>query len=248
MKTFRAELHIHTVLSPCADVEMIPPLIIQTALDHGIDIIAITDHNSTANIASVQEAAVGSGIVVLPGMELQTKEEVHLLCLFDTLPQAQSLQKIIDPLLPELLNDPEHFGEQFIVDSTGDFISSEKRLLLTSANISLDDAVIKVNKLGGIAIPAHIDRKAYGLLNMLGFFPPEIKFDAVEISRFVTMEKIYNQYPSVRHFPVIQSGDVHRLDEFLGNCYFNIDKPDITNVLQAFRGQNLCSFQIKPAY
>lgn len=244
MNKYRAELHVHTVLSPCAEVEMIPPLIIQTAVEHGINLLAITDHNSTANISAVQEAAANSGIVVLPGMELQTKEEVHMLCIFDTLAQALSLQQIIDPLLPPLLNDPEHFGEQFIVDSTGDYIRSEKRLLLASANISLDDAAAEVKSLGGLAIPAHIDRKAYGLLNMLGFVPPEIKFEALEISRFTTVEKLSEKYPSLASYPMIQSGDVHRLEEFLGNCYFTMPAPDISNMISSFRGENSCSFRL----
>ena len=150
---------------------------------------------------------------------------------FDTLAQAASLQQTIDPLLPQLQNDPEHFGEQFIVDATGDYIRSETRLLLTSANISLDHAVARVKGLGGIAIPAHIDRKAYGLLTMLGFFPPDVPFDAVEISRFTTAEKLAEQYPSIKKYPVIQSGDVHRLDEFLGKCIFQMEAPDISNIL-----------------
>ena len=122
MNKYRAELHVHTVLSPCAEVEMIPPLIIQSALDLDINLLAITDHNSTANIPAVMDAAVNSGITILPGMELQTREEVHLLCIFDKPRQAFALQQLIDPLLPSINNDPEHFGEQFVVDATGDFI------------------------------------------------------------------------------------------------------------------------------
>jgi 3',5'-nucleoside bisphosphate phosphatase len=223
---------------------MIPPLIIQSALDLGIDLLAITDHNSTANISAVQEAAAESGIVVLPGMELQTKEEVHMLCLFDSLAQVLSFQQIIDPLLPPIQNDPDHFGEQFIVDSTGDYIRSEKRLLLASANISLDNAAAEVKRLGGMAIPAHIDRKAYGLLSMLGFVPPEIEFDALEISRFTTAINLSEIYPSLAKYPMIQSGDVHRLDEFLGNCYFTMMSPDIQNLVSSFRGNNSCSFRL----
>ena len=227
---------------------MIPPLIIQAAQDKGINLLAITDHNSTANIAAVQEAAVGSGIAVLPGMELQTKEEVHLLCLFDTLEQAAALQQTIDPLLPQVQNDPEHFGEQFIVDATGDFLRSETRLLLTSANISLDHAVARVKELGGIAIPAHIDRKAYGLLTMLGFFPPEVPFDAVEISRFTTAEILSEKYSSIKKYPVIQSGDVHRLDEFLGKCIFQMELPDISNIRYSFQGMKSFGFHLDDTY
>ncbi|HZW04812.1 MAG TPA: PHP domain-containing protein, partial [Anaerolineaceae bacterium] len=90
MKDFRAELHVHTVLSACAEIEMLPPLIVEEALAKGIDVIAITDHNTTGNVAAVQRAALGINLTVLPGMELQTREEVHVLCLFDTLDQAEA--------------------------------------------------------------------------------------------------------------------------------------------------------------
>src|ERR1041385_6788538 len=96
MNQYRAELHVHTVLSPCAGVEMIPPVIVDEALAHGINLIAITDHNQTANISAVMEAAQGTGLTVLPGMELQTSEEVHVLCLFDGLDQAEAWQRRVD--------------------------------------------------------------------------------------------------------------------------------------------------------
>jgi 3',5'-nucleoside bisphosphate phosphatase len=137
MKAYRAELHVHTVLSPCAGVEMIPPLIVREALERGLDLIAITDHNATANIAAVMQAARGTELTVLAGMELQTREEVHLLCLFDSIEQADEWQKKIDGLLPNTPNNIEFFGEQFVVDPTGEFIRREPRLLLNSVNIEL---------------------------------------------------------------------------------------------------------------
>ena len=152
MKTYRAELHVHTVLSPCAGVEMIPPLIVQEALQLGLNIIAITDHNATANITSVMEAARDTGLVVLPGMELQTREEVHLLCLFDTLDQAAEWQTKVDTVLPDTPNNVEFFGEQFVVDACGEFIRRENRLLINSAAIGLENAADLVKSLGGLAI------------------------------------------------------------------------------------------------
>ncbi|HPO58953.1 MAG TPA: PHP domain-containing protein, partial [Anaerolineaceae bacterium] len=125
MKAFRADLHVHTVLSPCADIEMQPPLIVSTALDRGIQILSITDHNATGNIAAVQKAADGTGLTILPGMELQTAEEVHCLCIFDTLEQAHALQAIVDRLLPPLANRPDYFGDQLYVDENGDFLGRE---------------------------------------------------------------------------------------------------------------------------
>ena len=114
MQTFRADLHVHTVLSPCAEVEMIPPLIVQEALERHIDIIAITDHNASANVAAVQKAADGTGLTVLPGMEVQTREDVHLLCLFASLADLESWQHKVDLSLPDRLNQPEHFGNNML--------------------------------------------------------------------------------------------------------------------------------------
>src|SRR5690606_28170914 len=141
MRTFRAELHVHTVLSPCAEVEMIPPLIVEEALDAGIQILAITDHNASANVWAVQKAAAGSGLAVLPGMEVQTVEEVHVLCLFETLAQLSAWQEQVDEALPDIKNNIEFFGEQFVVDETGDFIRREERLLITSTQLSLEGVI-----------------------------------------------------------------------------------------------------------
>ena len=121
---FRCDLHLHTVLSPCAEVEMIPPLIVRRALELGLDLIAITDHNATHNIEAVQRAAAGTPLIVWPGMEVQTREEVHLLCLFDDNAAAFAWQQRVDAALPPRLNDAEHFGGQFVVDETGEFILS----------------------------------------------------------------------------------------------------------------------------
>src|SRR5689334_21453276 len=137
MKTCRADLHVHTVLSPCADVEMIPPLIVQQALEKKLDLIAITDHNSSANVRAVQKAAQGTSLTVMPGMEVQSREDVHLLTLFETLDALEAWQAQVDTALPNLPNDTEYFGEQFIVDDTGEFIRSEPRLLLNSTDFSI---------------------------------------------------------------------------------------------------------------
>lgn len=175
MKQYRAELHIHTVLSPCAGIEMIPPLIVQEAISQGINLIAITDHNASYNASAVIQAAKGSGLTVLPGMELQTEEEIHSICLFDTLDQLDELQKIVDSKLPDMKNNIEYLGEQFVVDDEGEFIRREERLLITSAKLSIDKAFEIVTNLGGLFIPAHVNREAYGIISHLGFIPPDLK-------------------------------------------------------------------------
>ncbi len=245
MRTFRAELHVHTVLSPCAGVEMIPPLIVSESLENGIQLIAITDHNASANISAVMEAAQGTGLVVLPGMELQTKEEVHLLCLFDTLEQVATWQAKVDALLPNLPNNIEYFGEQFVVDSTGEFIRREERLLLNSANITLDEAAAQVTALGGLAIPAHIDRQANGLIAILGLIPPG--FEALEISRHLTPEAAQQKYPQIKGYPLLQGGDVHLLDGFIGTTRLTVEKPTIPEIRMALTGQNGRKVELKPA-
>jgi predicted metal-dependent phosphoesterase TrpH len=135
------DLHLHTVVSPCAEVEMIPPFIIKRAQDLGLGAIAVTDHNTAENVEAVQRAAAGSGVAVIPGMELQTREEVHIVCLFDRLEQVLAWQETVYAHLPPLTNREEFFGAQFVVDETGDFICMNERLLLTSTSLSVEEAV-----------------------------------------------------------------------------------------------------------
>lgn len=248
MQTFRADLHVHTVLSPCAEVEMIPPLIVQTALEHHIDIIAITDHNASANVGAVQKAADGTGLTVLPGMEVQTHEDVHLLCLFASLLDLESWQQKVDISLPDILNQPEHFGEQYIVDENGEYIRTENRLLLTATGFSIEEVIQHVSKLGGLAIPAHVDRKSFGLFPTLGFLADWWHFPALEISRHITPETLSENFPSSKNHPLIQSGDAHRLNEFLGTTFFKIEKPTLVEIRKAFSGENERNVRIDPLH
>lgn len=237
MKTLRAELHVHTVLSPCAEVEMIPPLIVQQALELGIHLLAVTDHNASANVAAVQKAAQGSELQVLPGIELQTREEVHVLCLFDTLDQLSAFQTEVDALLPAMVNRPDFFGEQFVVDETGDFIRREERLLLTSADLSIEEAWQKVSALGGLFIPAHVNRKAFGLIANLGLMPTGIAIEALEISRHITADQARHTFPQIAGYPLIRSGDVHRLEEYLGVNEFQVEQASIAELRLAIQGR-----------
>lgn len=195
---------------------MIPPLIVEEAVSKGIELIAITDHNATANIAAVQKAATGMDLKVLPGMELQTAEEVHVLCLFDHLEQAKELQKIVDQHLPPQLNNIEFFGEQFVVDETGDFLHRENQLLLTSTTLTLHEAWQHVTALGGLLIPAHVNRKAYGLIQVLGFIPPDLPIEILEVSLNIRPDQIGAMFPQISGYPIVQDGDAHFLEDILG--------------------------------
>jgi len=246
LKRFRSDLHVHTVLSPCAEIEMLPPLIITEAISRGINLIAITDHNASGNIEAVQKAASGTDLTVLPGMELQTKEEVHVLCLFDTLEQIREFQLFVDEKLPGIKNRPDYFGEQLFVDETGDFKRIEERLLITSASLTLEEAYLKVSELGGILIPAHVNRKANGLLEILGFIPENIPFIALEISRHLSPQQAKDKFPELNSYTLIQNGDVHRLSEFIGTTVFEIEEPTIQELSLALRNLERRTFFIEP--
>jgi PHP family Zn ribbon phosphoesterase len=245
MKKFRADLHVHTVLSPCAEVEMIPPLIVQEALEKKIDIIAITDHNASANVIAVQKAALGSSLKVLAGMEIQSREDVHILCLFEDFKTLSIWQSAVDEALPDMQNNAEYLGEQFVVDESGEFIRIEPRMLLTSTHFSIDEIFEKVNALGGLVIPAHVDRTSYGLFPTLGLLSDEWPILALEISRHLTPEKAAVAFPSIKRIPLIQSGDVHQLDQFLGTTIFTIAEPTLAEIRMAFKGEKLRTVNIE---
>jgi PHP family Zn ribbon phosphoesterase len=236
LKRFRADLHVHTVLSPCAEVDMIPPLIVQKALERQIDLIAITDHNASANVAAVQQAAEGTDLTVLPGMEVQSREDVHLLTIFETLEALEAWQTEVDDFLPDLPNQPEFFGEQFVVDQRGEFLQREARLLLTSTRLSIDDIFERVKALGGIVIPAHVERRTYGLLPTLGLISETWRVAALEISRHITPQKAMAAYSALHGYRLVQNGDVHRLDDFLGATLFTLAEPTLLELCLAFKG------------
>lgn len=236
MKTLRAEFHVHTVLSPCAEIEMIPPLIVDEALSRGIQWIAITDHNASANIEAVINAAKDTKLVVTPGMEVQTQEEIHSLCLFDTLDQIYAFQQFVNVKLPPLENQPDFFGEQLVVDENGDFIRKETRLLLNSAAISIREAWEKVQELHGLLIPAHIDRKAFGMIANLGLIPIDTPIEALEISRHLSPAAARSAFPQIGQIPLIRSGDAHRLEEFLGVNQLQVETPCVSELRKALAG------------
>jgi len=233
LKSYRAEFHIHTVLSPCAEIEMIPPLIVASALNKGIELIAITDHNCSSNVEAVIKVASDTGINVLPGIEVQTREEVHTLCLFDTLDQIQALQRDIDRKLPDLQNQPDHFGSQLVVDQSGEFLKYEDRLLLTSVDFSLNELFDLTDDLGGLFIPAHVDRDVFGLIKNLGFIPQDIAIQILEISKNITVPNANLKYPQIKDYSLIQSGDAHRLDEIMGFNRLSLESPTIAGIKQA---------------
>ncbi len=231
------DLHLHTVLSPCAEVEMIPPLIVDRAGQLGLSLIAITDHNSAENVAAVVEAARQTGLVVLPGMEVESREEVHIVCLFDTVEQALAWQGEVYAHLPSLQNREETFGAQFVVDAEGEYVRTNDRLLLTSTSLSVNAVIERVRSLGGLPIPAHVDRPSYSLIANLGFIPPDLGLSAVEISARTTPHEARARFPQLKDYNLVVGGDAHRLNEMVARTMVKIREPTVAELALALAGR-----------
>jgi|BioPla2DNA2_1021312.scaffolds.fasta_scaffold12675_5 hypothetical protein len=174
------DLHIHSCLSPCADELMTPKNICSMASLKGLDLIALTDHNSAGNVRIAEKAAMEEGILFLPGIEICTQEEVHLLAYFDSCDACEEMGAYCYEYLPHIQNKPDFFGEQVYIGENNLPCRYEERLLISALTLSLEEVVQKVRSLGGVAVPAHIYR-GNGIMTMLGFIPPQIGFTVVEI-------------------------------------------------------------------
>ena len=239
MRWFRADLHVHTVLSPCAAVEMTPRNIVRHAQAAGIDIVAITDHNAGDNVAAALRAAAGTTVAVLPGMELQTREEVHFLALFGKMREFVKWCEFVLLHRSPLRNDEKRFGPQFVVDETDELIRVEEAMLLASTDLSLEEAVTKVNALGGIAIVAHVDRPMFSCLTQLGFIPPDLGLAAVEVSRNTRAESAREKLPRIGDLPIITSSDAHTIEDFISGpkTMFLAESPTLSEIRQALVGK-----------
>jgi len=200
------DLHIHTGLSPCADKDMSPNNIVNMALLKGLDIIAITDHNSIKNVKVVLEIAEATSIIVIPGIEVETLEGIHVLCYFRKLSDLERFAEEVDKALPNILNKEEIFGEQFIYNENDYVVNKEMKMLSSSTSLNINEVVNLVHIYKGLVIPAHIDRYSNSIITVLGFIPPDLPIDGVEIS------KQANSHINLE-YKVICNSDAH----FLGN-------------------------------
>jgi PHP family Zn ribbon phosphoesterase len=210
LKNFKADLHVHTCLSPCADVGMSPRRIAEHAQKRGIDILGVCDHNSAENAAAVSESAARFGIRVLPGLEITSREEVHILALFEEVDAALSMQ---DEVYAHLAGDVDQaaFGPQVIADAHDVVLGFCRKLLLDATSFSLEGVVDHIRSRKGLAIAAHVDREAFGLVGQLGFIPDRPALDAIEISFRLSTAEARERYGAAR--PLIRSSDAHALEE-----------------------------------
>ena len=218
MNSYRADLHIHTVLSPCGDLEMTPANIVNKAKKSGLQIIGITDHNSTKNALLVKRLAEKEGIFVLTGAEVTTKEEIHCLAFFEFEDQLAQFQQFLDEQITIIPNPDGHFGYQPVLDENDNIIELIPNYLPAALKKGINEVQQKVEKLDGIFIPAHVDRPSNGLFSQLGFIPPGLKFDAMGISRFSSEKDVRKHYVLGKEITLIRNSDAHYLQQ-IGEIY-----------------------------
>nr|WP_319489093.1 PHP domain-containing protein [uncultured Caproiciproducens sp.] len=206
------DLHLHSCLSPCAGEDMTPNNLVNMSLLLGYDMIAVTDHNSCRNIPAAVKAGAANGLTVVPGMELCTQEEAHVICLFPTVEASLEFDRYIAERMPKIRNKPEIFGRQTLMDENDTIMGEEEFLLLNAASISVNDVQKAVRSFGGTAFPAHIDRNAYSVIATLGFIPPEAGFLAAEISSAGDVQKLLQSNPELCGKILLQNSDSHYLE------------------------------------
>jgi PHP family Zn ribbon phosphoesterase len=236
LRPFKADLHIHTCLSPCTELDMSPRVILTSAEKKGIDIVGICDHNSTENSPAVIKAAAKTRLSVIPGLEVTSREEVHVLALFDQVEAALKLQEHVYANLPGE-NDEDAFGRQVIVNEKEEVEGFSQRLLIGATTIPIEEVIRLIHAWGGLAIASHIDREAFSIVGQLGFIPPGLALDALEISPRLSIEEAIKTYPY--DYPLTCSSDAHYPDD-IGKGYtsFLLQEGSLGEIKKALRNED----------
>jgi 3',5'-nucleoside bisphosphate phosphatase len=238
LKKYKADLHIHTCMSPCGDLKMTPRKIIDKVLLQKIDIIAICDHNSAENVPALINAAKGKDLVLISGMEICSREEIHVLALFENIETVLEMQaEVYDKLHGK--NQPNVFGLQVIGNELDEVLGFNDRLLIGAVDMSIDEVVDKIHCLSGIAIASHIDRESYSVVGQLGFIPETLKFDALEISPNISVEKARKRFPECINYTMVKNSDAHFIED-IGKCIteFQIEEPTYSEIKKALKNED----------
>ena len=217
------DLHIHSCLSPCGDEEMTPANIAGMCALAGLDVVALTDHNSSRNCAAFEQAARSHGLLAIPGMELCTREEVHVVCLFPDVEKAMAFSDYVGSKLPHIPNNPEIFGVQLCMDSQDMVLGEEDLLLAGAADIGLYEVPKMMEKFSGLAFPAHIDRPSNSLLSQMGLWMPDLNFPLAEVSRSCPPDLF--KRPDLANLRHISACDAHDLTQIPDACQY-MDIPE----------------------
>jgi predicted metal-dependent phosphoesterase TrpH len=235
VREVKADLHLHTCLSPCGELEMVPTAIVKQVKAAGLDMIAICDHNTVENALAVARAAEREPICVIPGIEITSREEVHVLGLFSPEQDLLGIQTLIDENLSGE-NDAEAFGHQIVVDERDEPIGVNTRLLIGATSLTLEEVVDAIHRFGGLAVASHIDREGFGIIGQLGFIPPGLELDALEVSPRVSHRQWSEEWAA---YSVITSSDAHRLAD-IGRSYtlFLVNEPNLDEIGKALGRQD----------
>ncbi len=236
MQWFKSDLHIHTVLSPCGDLDMSPVRIVNRALETGVHMLAITDHNSTGHCRLIAELGLRHGIAIIPGTEVTTMEEIHCLALFENLHTTDQFQQFIDKTLTKVLNKPQYFGQQLMVDEEENILYEEKMLLIVALNAGIDEVEKKVHELGGLFIPAHFNRPLNSMISQLGYIPQHLQIDALE----VTQPPFHSDtLKDNLNYTMIRSSDAHNLHQLGKNgTLLYLEKPTFKELKMALHNEH----------
>lgn len=222
MRKYKGDLHIHSVLSPCGDIEMSPKAIVKAAVEKKLDFIGITDHNSTLQAKIVRDIGIDYNLKVFTGIEVTTKEEVHSICFLPNDQKLDDFQRFVELHQPRITNDPDIFGFQLCVNENNDIIKEIEYYLGVSLNLPIDELEKRIHELQGIFIPAHINRSRHSIFSQLGFFPDDLAVDALEIFNRTDINDFKNQHPELMKFNLIKNSDahfVHQIGSFTTDYY-----------------------------
>lgn len=234
MNLYRADLHIHTCLSPCGSLDMSPSVIVETAIARGLDIIAITDHNTTLQCREIQLLGAEAGLTVLAGAEVCTREEAHCLALFGTEEARAAFQQYLEKHLPPVPNDPERFGDQVWVNRQDEIMGEVPFLLLSALDRNVDQVAAFVKELGGLFIAAHVERPSFSLISQLGFIDPALPLDAIEYTDASRFARLLSGQKYLANYTSYQASDAH-YPEQIGSkpCLIQASAPLFDNVKMA---------------
>ncbi|MBR1810377.1 MAG: PHP domain-containing protein [Clostridia bacterium] len=206
------DLHLHSCLSPCGDNDMTPYNLVNMAKIMGLDLIALTDHNTCGNCRAAMEAGRQAGITVVPGMELCTAEEVHNVCLFADVDSAEAFSDYIKTTMMPIKNKAKIFGNQYYMDAEDGILGEEEILLLTASAVTEDRIIAEVARFGGVCYPAHIDRDSYSIVSNLGMIDDSFGFTVAEIYDRTKTEALKQRFPALNHMQLLHSSDAHYLE------------------------------------
>ena len=233
------DLHIHSCLSPCGDDDMTPANLVGMAAVKGLEVIALTDHNSCRNCPAAMYHGKNYGVTVIPGMELTTAEEVHVICLFADLHAALAFDSYVYARLMPVPNREDIFGKQQIMNQNDEVAETVEYLLINAVSISFDDVFPLVESFGGIAYPAHVDKSSTSVISNLGFIPPDSTFTCAEFHDFKNLHRLRKEHPYLETCSVICCSDAHYLQDIHEPDYqiYSVSK-NISDILNALRKGN----------